>query len=282
MKAMFWSAAENGKVQCELCPVNCVLSENQTGPCSTRANHSGQMVALQYGKIVACAIDPIEKKSLRKFHPGEMIYSIAGQGCNLHCAFCQNWQISQQCSSVTTEMSPQQVVDGAIESGSFGIAYTYSEPLVWYEFVLDTAQLAHEAGLENVLVTNGFINDEPLQRILPLIAAANIDLKSIEDSFYKKICKAGVEPVKNTIRTMYNHGVHVEVTNLIIPGYNDSKEQVLGIVDFIADIDPKIPLHLSAYYPAYNFDAPRTSPDKIKSLVELASTRLKNVYSGNI
>ncbi|MCP4144556.1 MAG: radical SAM protein, partial [bacterium] len=137
-------------------------------------------------------------------------------------------------------------------------------------------------GLENVLVTNGFINEEPLQNILPLIDAANIDLKSIEDSFYKKICKAGVEPVKNTIRTMYNHGVHIEVTNLIIPGHNDSIEQVSGVIDFLADIDPEIPLHLSAYYPAYNFDAPRTPPDKIKSLVELASTRLENVYPGNI
>jgi len=282
MKAMFWSVAEDGKVQCELCPINCVLSENQTGPCSTRANHNGQMDALQYGKIVACAIDPIEKKSLRKFHSGEMIFSIAGQGCNLHCAFCQNWLISQQCESVTTEMSPEQVVQGAVKSGSFGIAYTYSEPLVWYEFVYNTAKLAHYAGLENVLVTNGFINEEPLQKILPLIDAANIDLKSIEDSFYKKICKAGVEPVKNTIRTMYNHGVHIEVTNLIIPGHNDSKEQVSGVVNFLADIDPEIPLHLSAYYPAYNFDAPRTSPDKIKSLVELASTRLRNVYPGNI
>jgi pyruvate formate lyase activating enzyme len=282
MKALFWSAEENGKVQCELCPLNCILKINQTGPCGTRANINGEMKALQYGKVVAVAVDPIEKKPLRKFHSGSQIFSIAGQGCNLHCSFCQNWKISQHYDSRVIEMTPQQVIEEAVKSESFGVAYTYSEPLVWYEFVYDTAQLAHRAGLKNVLVTNGYINEKPLQKILPFIDAANIDLKSIDESFYKTICKAEVEPVKNTIRKMYNAGVHVEVTNLIIPGYNDSVEQVNGIVDFIIGLSDEIPLHLSAYYPANNFDAPRTPPETIKSLVKIALARLQNVYAGNV
>jgi len=280
--AAYWEARPDQRVACKLCPVGCVLRPGQTGPCGTRANTDGRMVPLRYGKLVAAGVDPIEKKPLYHFHPGAPILSVAGTGCNLHCAFCQNWSISQKHDGRTETMAPADVIDLAREHRSLGVAYTYSEPLVWFEFVRDTATLAHAAGLANVVVSNGYLNPEPLQELVPLLDAANIDLKSMDDRFYRNVCKASLQSVLQTITALHAAGVHLEVTNLVIPGYNDSDVQLGRLRDFLADLSPEIPLHLSAYHPAWKFDAPPTPPATLERAAELCAERLHYVYAGNV
>jgi len=281
LTAAWWRPLDNGQVACDLCPVGCRLREGQTGPCATRANRDGAMVPLNYGRVVSAAMDPIEKKPLYHFHPGRPILSVAAPGCNLHCLFCQNWTISQDGEARTTKASPADLVAMAQAEESVGLAFTYSEPLVWYEFVRDTARIAREKGLKNVLVTNGYLNREPLTELLPLIDAANIDLKSMDDAFYRKVCKARLEPVLEAIGQFAAAGVHLEITNLLIPGHNDSDGQIRTLVDFIADLGPDIPLHFSAYHPAWKFDAPPTPLATLLRARELAASRLNYVYLGN-
>ena len=240
------------------------------------------MVPLQYGRLVALGLDPIEKKPLYHFHPGASILSVAAQGCNLHCAFCQNWSISQGRDAPTDAATPRQLVDLARARRSLGVAYTYSEPLVWYEYVRDSAQLVREAGLKNVVVTNGFLNPEPLREIAPLLDAANVDLKSMDDGFYRKVCKARLQPVLDAITFLHDAGVHVEVTNLLIPGYNDDDAQVDALVDFVAGLGVGVPLHFSAYHPAWKLDAPPTPPRTIERALSRARRRLDHVYAGNV
>ncbi len=280
--ASWWHTLTDGQVVCDLCPVGCKLSEGQDGLCQTRGNIGGEMVAKQYGKVVAAAVDPIEKKPFYHYHPGRPILSVAAMGCNLHCQFCQNWTISQQVSGSTTDLTPEDVVATAQRDGSFGIAYTYSEPLVWYEFVSDTAALAHEQGLKNVIVSNGFINREPLRQLLPLIDAANIDLKSMDEDFYRKTCRAGLQPVLDTVDLIHTAGVHLEVTNLVIPGHNDSDGHFRRLAGHMAAIDHDIPLHLSAYRPHYEFNAPATPPQTLLRAARIAHEKLRFVYIGNI
>ncbi|MEN8006638.1 MAG: AmmeMemoRadiSam system radical SAM enzyme [Candidatus Krumholzibacteriota bacterium] len=279
--AAWWRPLDNGQVACDLCPINCRLREGQTGPCATRANHAGTMVPLHYGRIVSAAVDPIEKKPLYHFHPGRSILSVAAPGCNLHCQFCQNWNISQDGEARTQKASPSDLVAMAQAEESVGIAFTYSEPLVWFEFVRDTAEIVREKGLKNVLVTNGFLNPEPLAELLPWIDAANIDLKSMDDRFYRKICKARLAPVLTSIRQFKDAGVHLEITNLLIPGYNDREDQIAEVVDFVAELDVDTPLHFSAYHPAWKFDAPPTPLATLLKARELAAEKLKYVYLGN-
>jgi len=280
--AAYWEVAEDELVQCLLCPIGCRLQEGEDGLCGTRGNVAGEMVAKQYGRLVSSAVDPIEKKPLYHFHPGKPILSVAAQGCNLHCEFCQNWAISQERHGPASDVTPEQIVADAERAGSLGIAYTYSEPLVWYEFVRDTATLAHEKKLKNVIVSNGFLNRKPLEELLPLIDAANIDLKSMDDSFYKKVCKARLQPVLDTIELCHQHGVHVEITNLVIPGQNDSDEQIKRLVDFVVSIDTAIPVHLSAYFPSYKFVAPPTPPQTLIRAMRIARRKLPYVYLGNV
>ncbi len=282
MKAAYWHPLDNELVACELCPVNCNLGPGQTGPCGTRANADGVMVPLHYGRIVSGGVDPIEKKPLYHFHPGRLILSVAAPGCNLHCQFCQNWSISQQREVPTVAADPAELVAQALAAGSVGIAFTYSEPLVWYEFVRDTALAAREAGLKNVLVTNGYLNPAPLAELLPLVDAANIDLKSMDDAFYRDICRARVAPVLQSIRQFHAAGVHLELTNLVIPDYNDSDEQLGRLVDFVADLDPEIPLHFSAYRPAWQLKARPTTADDLLRARRLAVRKLPWVYLGNV
>jgi pyruvate formate lyase activating enzyme len=284
--AAWWQALDNGQAACTLCPIGCRLRPGQTGPCGTRANRDRTMVPLHYGQVVSLGVDPIEKKPLYHFHPGRPILSAAAPGCNLHCLFCQNWSISQQPQAPTRRVSPEQLVAAAVEENSVGLAFTYSEPLVWYEYVRDTTRAARAAGLKNVLVTNGFLNPEPLAELLPWIDAANIDLKSMEDRFYRKVCKARLEPVLAAIRQFVAAGVHVEVTNLVIPGYNDSDEQLGRLVDFVAGLQPAggraIPLHFSAYHPAWKMDAPPTPRSTLLRAREIALGKLDWVYLGNV
>jgi len=280
--AAYWQATTDGNVQCLLCPIGCKLQDGQDGLCGTRGNVDGAMVAKQYGRLVSAAVDPIEKKPLYHFFPARSIFSVAALGCNLHCQFCQNWNISQSTQGPTSDTTPEQIVADAQRVESVGIAYTYSEPLVWYEFVRDSARLARAAGLKNVIVSNGFLNPEPLAELLPLIDAANIDLKSMDDEFYKKVCKARLQPVLTNIRAIHAQGVHLEVTNLVIPGQNDSDEQIAELADFVAGVAPDIPLHLSAYCPSYKFTAPPTPPQTLLRARRVAMRRLRYVYLGNV
>jgi len=280
--ATYWEPRPDQRVACRLCPVGCVLRPDQTGPCGTRTNRDGRMELLRYGKLVAAGMDPIEKKPLYHFRPGAPILSVAGTGCNLHCAFCQNWSISQEHDGRTEAMTPAEVVALAQEHGSVGVAYTYSEPLVWYEFVRDTARLARKAGLVNVVVSNGYINAEPLQELIPLLDAVNFDLKSMDDRFYRNVCKASLGSVLSAITAVHAAGVHLEVTNLVIPGYNDTDDHLARLRDFLADLSADIPLHLSAYHPAWKFDAPPTPPATLEHAAEVCHERLHFVYVGNV
>jgi len=225
-------------------------------------------------------MDPIEKKPLYHFFPGSSILSIGPNGCNLGCDFCQNYQISQE-RFPTTRLYPDEAVAVAIANGSIGIAYTYTEPLIWFEYVLDTAKAAREAGLRNVLVSNGAINPEPLEEIAPWIDAANIDIKSMDPVFYRKICKGHLDPVLATASRL-SGSVHLEITNLVIPGLNDSNDVLEKLCDFVADLDELTPLHFSAYHPAYSRKAPPTPLYTLERAADIASRRLKHVFIGNV
>ena len=280
--AAYWRPLTGGAVACLLCPAGCRLRTAEDGPCGSRGNRDGTMIALQYGKVVAAGLDPMEKKPLYHFLPGRSILSVAAMGCNLHCAFCQNWRISRSDGCRTEDMAPDEVVRLASANDSAGICYTYSEPLVWFEFVRETARLARRAGLLNVIVSNGYLNPEPLAELLPLLDAANIDLKSSDDRFYREICRGRLAPVLATIAALHAAGVHLEVTHLVIPGHNDTDEQLARLRDLVADLSPDIPLHLSAYHPDYRFEAPRTPPATLARAAAICAERLRFVYVGNL
>ncbi len=279
-EALFWEKREDGKIQCLLCPVGCLIGDGKVGVCMGRKNEGGILYAINYGRLVSLAMDPIEKKPLYHFHPGTQILSTGPNGCNMSCQHCQNWSISQK-KSPTGYVSPEDLVKVALKENSVGIAYTYTEPLIWYEYVLDTATKAKENNLTNVLVTNGYINEEPLGKLLPYIDAMNIDLKSMEEDFYRKVCKGRLSHVLRTIELCYQTRVHVEITNLLIPTLNDSDEQIQRLVDFVANLSDRIPLHFSRYFPAYKMDLPATPLETLQKAFLLGKRRLKYVYVGN-
>jgi pyruvate formate lyase activating enzyme len=226
-------------------------------------------------------MDPIEKKPLYHVCPGRPVLSIACNGCNLRCDFCQNWSISQR-RAETTPVSPDELVTLARESGSFGVAYTYTEPLVWFEYLIQAGALVREARLKNILVTNGVLNEAPMRELLPLIDAMNIDLKSMSPSFYKDYCHVdGAEAVQRTIQ-LAAESCFIEVTNLLIPGLNDSDDDLRALVDFVAGIDPSIPLHFSRYFPTYRMDIPATPVERLVRAKEIAREKLHYVYLGNV
>lgn len=280
-EALFYKIRDDGKIECLLCPRGCSIAEGKVGACLGRENEGGKLYAINYGKTVSVAVDPIEKKPIYNFHPGKLILSIAPNGCNFACSYCQNWEISQKVVP-TRELSPIQAVEAAQKYHSVGIAYTYTEPLVWYEYILDTGKLIHQAGMVNVLVTNGYIKEEPLRRVLPLIDAMNIDVKSMEDSFYRTHCKGRVGPVLRTARVAKESGCHVEITNLIIPALNDSDERIDGLIDWVAELGVDTPLHFSRYFPHYKCDLPATPAETLEKAYEKAKERLRYVYVGNI
>lgn len=278
--ALFCEPAKNGKQVCRLCPFMCRLSEGKTGICKGKKNIGGTIYAVNYAKTASINIDPIEKKPLARFHPSSTILSIGANGCNLKCDFCQNFSISQM-ESQTRYLSPEMAVKLAIENKTIGIAYTYSEPLIWYEYVYDTARLAAQNSLVNVLVTNGTIEKEPLLLLLDYIDAVNLDIKSMDPLFYKKVCKGFLEPVLESAKIIHEKA-HLEITNLLIPGRNDDDDNIRKLVDFIAGIDRSIPLHLSAYHPAWNCVAPATLPEQVYRAKAIADKKLDYVYVGNI
>ncbi len=273
------------KVPCELCFHRCQLEEGQTGLCRARANRGGAVVPLNYGKITSLALDPIEKKPLRRFRPGSMILSVGSFGCNLRCPFCQNHAISMAGGGEiqTVEVPPERLAEQALElraRGNIGVAYTYNEPLVGYEYVRDCAALVHARGMVNVLVTNGTIEDAPFRALLPLIDAANIDLKGFTPEWYRKL-GGDLETVKHSI-TLAAERCHVEVTTLLIPGENDGEEEIRALARWLAGIGRDIPLHLSRFFPRYKMqDRPPTPVSSVYALAETAREYLTYVYTGN-
>lgn len=270
---------------CELCFHRCDLSEGQTGFCRARACRDGEIVSLNYGKITSIALDPVEKKPLRRFHPGSKILSVGSFGCNLRCPFCQNHEISMSGEKEleTAELSPEALADKALELrlyGNIGVAHTYNEPLVGYEYVRDCAALVHERGMVNVLVTNGTIEEAPWRALLPLIDAANIDLKGFTPEWYQRL-DGDLETVKRSI-ALAAERCHVEVTTLLVPGENDSEGEIRYLAQWLASIDQNIPLHLSRFFPRYRMmDRPPTPVERVYHLAGAAREYLSFVYMGN-
>ena len=282
MKEVPFYHVEGSHLVCDICPRFCETKEGQVGVCRGRQNIGGVLYAINYGETVSIAVDPIEKKPLYHFYPGRPILSVGPNACNFQCKFCQNWEISQaECP--TRKVDPEILLSIARDRHSFGVAYTYTEPLMWYEFLLDCGEEFHRAGMVNVLVTNGSINPEPFQRLLPLVDAMNVDLKSMDDEFYRKLC-GGVhlQPTLDTIETAYKYGVHVEITQLLIPGENDSLEQIEQTVKWISSLGKDIPLHFSRYFPRYKMNHQSTDPDILKKAYNIAKQELEWVYVGNI
>lgn len=271
-------------IPCELCFHHCQLKEGQTGLCRARANRDGRIVPLNYGKLTALALDPIEKKPLRRFHPGSMVLSVGSFGCNLRCSFCQNAQIAAAgAESPTRDCPPEALVRQALRlrgQGNIGVAYTYNEPLVGYEYVRDCAALVHQAGMHNVLVTNGTIEEGPWQALLPLIDAVNIDLKGFTEDWYRTL-GGDLETVKRSIALAAEH-CHVEVTTLIVPGENDSEEEMRALSGWLSSVSPEIPLHVSRFFPRHHMtDRPPTPVETVYRLAHVARERLPYVYTGN-
>jgi pyruvate formate lyase activating enzyme len=281
MEARHYIKTGNGGVQCQLCPHNCRIAEGHHGICGVRENEQGTLYSSIYGEVTAVAMDPIEKKPLYHFHPGSGIISIGTKGCNFKCSYCQNWNISQDLTAKTSQYTPEEIVTLAVKNGSDGIAYTYSEPMIWFEYVMDCAAFARSKGLYNVMVTNGFINREPLDDLLGCIDAMNIDLKSFREDSYKREQKGSLSPVLRTIEQAAP-SCHVEVTTLIVTGLNDTMEEMQGIIDWIAEIDKRIPWHISRYYPNYKYDSPATDIDFMLEVYDRAIKKLDYVFCGNI
>jgi len=281
-------------VHCGLCPNNCKINSGKFGLCQVRGNKGGKLIIPYSGFISALAIDPIEKKPLYHFNPGSKILSLGFTGCNLRCPFCQNWHISQDTSICEQgqgkRMKPQEIISAALKAGTPSIAYTYSEPLVHAEYVLECMALAREQGIKNVLVTNGCINKEPAKVILELTDAVNADLKCFSAETYKKTLGYNVpahaqdmlQAVLDFIKLCYEMGVHLEITTLVVPELNDSQEELNDIADFIGSLNRDIPWHLSAYHPDYRWNAPPTDRTFLLNAAKEARKKLTNVHTGNI
>lgn len=274
------------KLECEICPHHCKLEEGQLGFCRGRINRRGQVVSENYGKLTALALDPIEKKPLYHYYPGSRILSIGSYGCNMSCPFCQNCDISMVGSKEIgyQETTCEELVQKAMllkSKGNIGIAYTYNEPLIGYEFVHDCAERMKDAGLKNVVVSNGYINQEPLLKLLPLIDAFNIDLKGFTEDYYQKL-KGDLATVMKNIELIAAK-CHVEVTTLIVPGENDSEEEMEELSGWLASVNPEIPLHISRFFPRFRYkDKASTPVEQVFRLAEIARRKLKNVYEGNV
>jgi pyruvate formate lyase activating enzyme len=288
-EARFWEGLEDQKVQCHLCAHECKIDPDKRGLCHTRENQEGVLYSLNYGRVIAENIDPIEKKPLFHFLPGSRSYSIATVGCNFMCLHCQNYEISQyprlhEGIIIGQQRSPEDIVAGALASASSSISYTYTEPTIFMEYALDTAVLARRRGLRNVFVSNGFMTEASATALAQVIDGDNIDLKSFRDDHYRKICKARLQPVLDTIVRLKESGVWLEVTTLVIPGLNDSETELTEIAKFIKAVDEGIPWHVSAFYPTYKMmDRPPTPAATLHKAREIGlKTGLRYVYTGNI
>lgn len=280
-EALYYDKLDGDAVRCRLCPAECLLTPDKKGICRNRFNRDGRLMTDNFGETVTLSLDPIEKKPLYHFHPASSIISIGPNGCNLSCRHCQNWQISQE-NSPTRYIAPADLPRVAAEGNSVGVAYTYTEPFIWYEYLMEAAPLVKKAGLVNVMVTNGYVNPEPLKKLLPFIDAFNIDLKGMRPEFYKRVCKGKLEPVLDVIRLVAQSQSHLELTNLVIPGYNDEENDFRLLGEFISATDRLIPLHLSAYHPSYKMDNPATGSEKLQQAYRRMREYLPYVFVGNM
>jgi pyruvate formate lyase activating enzyme len=274
-----FASIEHDHIQCNLCPHYCRLKPGQTGRCRVRKNHQGSLMSLNYGRISAIQIDPVEKKPLAKFMSGTKTLSIGSYGCNMHCPFCQNYHLSMETPD-TQLIMPQKIIDQALKVRTPSISYTYNEPAVSYEYVQETARLAHEQGLANIMVTNGYICQEPLRQLLPVLDAMNIDLKTFSESTYRSVCGGGLAPVLETIKTAAAV-VHIEVTLLLVTEMH-KLEELEEMFKWLSSISRDIPLHVSRYFPVYHYHEPPTSIDWLGQVHRLALKHLKYVYMGNV
>lgn len=287
-EALFYRKEDGNDVRCALCHHRCLIHDGRRGICGVRENQGGILYSLVYGKCISQAVDPVEKKPLFHFYPGSTSFSIATVGCNFSCKHCQNYSISQMVRDygkiIGDDIPPHEIVAAAKKYQCVSISYTYTEPTVFFEYAYDIAVSAHEQGLKNIFVTNGYTTPEALRHIQPYLDGANVDLKSFSDSFYKTICGARLEPVLESLRLYKQLGIWLEITTLIIPTYNDSDEELEKIADFIFHLDPDIPWHISAYYPTYKLnDQPRTSIQILRKAREIGrKAGLRYVYEGNV
>lgn len=303
-EAKLYEKLQDEKVKCTACKQGCLIPEGKTGICSVRINHKGKLYLMVYGKAGALNIDPIEKKPLYHFLPGTKVFSFGTVGCNFSCGFCQNWDLSQvtkdikkrltreqkehdieaKVSGMGHELPPERIVQICKEKNIPSIAYTYNEPIIFAEYIYDTAKLAKDEGIKNVLVSNGYETDDALQLLKPYVDAINVDLKAFTEEFYRKLCHARLHHVLDTIRKVHDLGIWMEITTLIIPGQNDSPQELQNIAEFIASVDRNIPWHVSAFYPQYKMND--TQPTESAKLFEAhdigKAAGLKYVYTGNI
>jgi pyruvate formate lyase activating enzyme len=288
-EALLYKKLSENKVRCDLCNHHCVIKEGERGICGVRENKEGALYTLVYGKAIANHIDPIEKKPFFHFLPGSLSYSIATVGCNFTCLHCQNAEISQYPKEhngeiVGFDLSPEQIVKEAKENGCKSISYTYTEPTIFFEYALDTMKLAKEEGMKNTFITNGFMSKEAIDMMQPYLDAANIDLKSYSEKFYRTVCGGRLKPVLENIEYMKKKNIWVEVTTLVIPDMNDDPMQIISIAQFIKNIDPGIPWHISRFYPAYKLQ--EVPPTPAKTLINIRQmglqVGLRYVYLGNV
>ena len=275
------------KVQCLLCPHKCILSNGEIGICNVRYAHDNTLYTMVYNRLAAVHVDPVEKKPLYHFYPGSLVLSVGTVGCNMQCAFCQNWEISQiegqDAVGSMFDVTAETIVDRALKSDCLGVAYTYNEPTVFYEFMVDIAKKVKAAGLKNVMVTSGYINPEPLASLLPYIDAFSVDMKGFTESFYRHETKASLAPVLASIKQMYNAQKHIELVNLIVPHQNDDEQSFMEMIHWIKEhLGKRTVLHLSRYFPAFRMDDEPTPFAVMHHFQQLAKKSLDFVYLGNM
>ncbi len=288
-EALLYEKLDNKVTHCFLCGHQCRIAEGKFGFCGTRKNEKGTLYSLVYGRVIAANIDPIEKKPLYHFLPGSTSFSIATPGCNFRCGFCQNWEISQMKiketpDPISRDWTAEQVVSEASRGKCRSISYTYTEPTIYFEFAYDCAKIAKENGLYNVFVTNGYMSKEAIKMIKPYLASANVDLKYFKDESYRKICGGSLQPVLDSIKLMKESGIWVEVTTLVVPGSNDSSQELKGIAEFLAGVDKNMPWHISRFFPNYKFTNLEATPEATLKMAEEIGHQagLKYVYVGNV
>lgn len=275
------------KLNCKVCERRCLISEGKKGFCEMRQNIHGKLFSLNYASASSVAVDPIEKKPLFNFYPGSTVLSLGSVGCNFRCKHCQNWSISQ---TTVEEMSlreilPEDAVNLAKQYGCKSIAWTYNEPTMWLEYTLDSAVLAQKQNLKTVYVTNGYMTQEALDTVGPYLDAVNVDLKGMSEEFYKELCDARLQPVLDNIKRIYDKNIHLEITNLIIPGYNNSEENIRKLVNFMADeVGVEVPLHFTRFFPYYELkNIPPTEISDLEQAYKIAKDAgMKYVYVGNV
>lgn len=290
MEAYLYKQLQNKAVQCNLCHHRCVITDGKRGICNVRENRSGTLKTMVFGKAIANHVDPVEKKPIYHMMPGSRSFSIATVGCNFKCRFCQNADIAHMPSDraglvLGENFSPRDIVSRALRTHCRSIAYTYTEPTIFFEYAMETARLAHAKGLSNIFVTNGYMTPEAIEMAAGLIDAANVDLKAFSDKFYKKYCSARLAPVLETLKHMKTAGIWIEVTTLLIPGLNDDEDEILSLAEFIADsLGSETPWHISRFHPAYRLlDAPLTPVESLAKTFEIGKKAgLKHIYIGNV